>query len=171
MQLEIRGADGERLPAGVAGELWVRGPQLMIGYWRDPAATAEVLADGWLRSGDVARLDAEGFCYILGRVGDAVRVGDRLVLCRAVETALIEQPGVVDAAVVATRGGGGALALVSAAPGARLDASDLADAVATLTGMARGQLKICLSADPLPRGPGGKVSRDGVLARFPGANC
>ena len=73
--LEVRGVDGNSLPAGSVGEVWARGPNVMAGYWNDPAATALVLRDGWLRTGDVGHLDAEGYLYLRGRRSDIIKTG------------------------------------------------------------------------------------------------
>ncbi|MBW3560806.1 MAG: acyl--CoA ligase, partial [Proteobacteria bacterium] len=64
-ELKVMGADGETLPPGEVGELWAAGPNIVKGYWRHPEATAETFVGGWVRTGDLARLDEEGFCYIV----------------------------------------------------------------------------------------------------------
>ncbi len=88
------------VPLGETGELEVRGPQVMLGYYHQPGETALVLHDGWLRTGDVARLDADGYCYIVDRKKDMVIVGGFKVYPREVEEVLYQHPGVADAAVV-----------------------------------------------------------------------
>jgi long-chain acyl-CoA synthetase len=88
------------LGTGELGELAVRGPQVMLGYYHQPEETAMVLSDGWLRTGDVARIDADGFAYIVDRKKDMVNVGGMKVYPREVEEVLFQHPGVADAAVV-----------------------------------------------------------------------
>ncbi len=88
------------VPVGEAGELWVRGPQVMLGYYRNPSETALVLHDGWLSTGDIARLDADGYAYIVDRKKDMINVGGLKVYPREVEDVLREHPGVEDAAVI-----------------------------------------------------------------------
>src|SRR5438270_3333997 len=83
-----------------AGELWVRGPLLFDGYFEDPDATAEVLVDGWYRTGDLAETDEEGYLSIVGRARDVIRTGGETVAPAEVETALASYPGVADVAVV-----------------------------------------------------------------------
>jgi fatty-acyl-CoA synthase len=83
------------------GELQVRGPNVFAGYWRNPDATAEVLVDGWLRTGDVAERDDEGFYRIKGRLKDMYISGGENVYPAEVESVLHEHPGVADVAVVA----------------------------------------------------------------------
>src|SRR6266702_3012245 len=68
--MRIVGPAGETLPPGAVGELWAKGPNVVRGYWNKPEATAQTFADGWLKTGDLARLDEEGFCYIVDRKKD-----------------------------------------------------------------------------------------------------
>ena len=98
--MKIADTDGDALPPGSVGELWVKGPNVVRGYWRNPKATAETFVDGWLRTGDIARLDDEGFCYILDRAKDMLIRGGENIYCIEVESALYEHPAVIDAAVV-----------------------------------------------------------------------
>ncbi len=90
------------LPIGEIGELVVRGPQVMLGYYRRPGETALVLENGWFRTGDVARLDADGFAYIVDRKKDMINVAGMKVWPREVEEILFQHPAVQDAAVVGT---------------------------------------------------------------------
>ena len=98
--MKIVDADGNALPTGGVGELWVKGPNVVRGYWQNPQATAETFIDGWLRTGDIARLDEEGFCSILDRAKDMLIRGGENIYCVEVENALYEHPAVIDAAVV-----------------------------------------------------------------------
>lgn len=91
---------GRDLPPGRVGELLVRGPQLMQGYWGNPQETARVLRDGWLHTGDLAQRDAEGWFFVINRKSDALRLEGRLVFPRDVEEVLYEHPAVQEAAVV-----------------------------------------------------------------------
>lgn len=93
-------AAGDDVAAGEAGELILRGPTLMSGYWRNPAATADALHDGWLHTGDVATIDEEGFVSIVDRKKDVVISGGLNVYPAEVERVLDELPGVADAAVI-----------------------------------------------------------------------
>jgi len=99
LDLRIVDETGEVLPAGRRGELQVRGTSVIRGYWNRPDANAEVFVDGWLRTGDVAYLDDEGFLYIVDRIKDLVIRGGENVGCGAVEAALLEHPDVVEASV------------------------------------------------------------------------
>jgi hypothetical protein len=91
---------GNELPAGAVGDLCVRGPNVVRGYWGKPEATAETFVDGWLRTGDLARLDDEGFVFIVDRKKDMLIRGGENIYCSEVEAVLFEHPGVMDAAVI-----------------------------------------------------------------------
>ncbi|MHB1434752.1 MAG: long-chain-fatty-acid--CoA ligase [Thermoplasmata archaeon] len=94
-------ATGRTLTApGAVGELWVRGPQVMAGYYRRPEETADVLVDGWLRTGDAAQVDADGFAYIVDRLKDMINVGGLKVYPREVEEVLATHPAVAEVTVV-----------------------------------------------------------------------
>ena len=100
VELRIAGEDGSAAPPGVEGEVQVRGPNVMLGYWEAPEATAAVLRDGWLRTGDIGRLDADGFLYLAGRRSDMIKTGAHRVHPNDIEEVLAEIPGVAESAVV-----------------------------------------------------------------------
>jgi long-chain acyl-CoA synthetase len=99
LDLRIVDETGKELPAGERGELQVRGTSVIRGYWNRPDADAETFVDGWLRTGDVAYLDDEGFLYLVDRIKDLVIRGGENIGCGAVEAALLEHPDVVEASV------------------------------------------------------------------------
>ncbi len=88
------------LPAGEPGELCVRGPQVMLGYYKQPGETALVLQDGWLHTGDIARIDPDGYVYVIDRKKDLVNVSGFKVYPREVEEVLFQHPAVAEAAAV-----------------------------------------------------------------------
>jgi long-chain acyl-CoA synthetase len=96
----IVGDDGRPLPAGEIGEVWMRGPQIMAGYWNKPQQTAEALVGGWMRSGDVGFMDADGWFYLVDRKKDMISASGFKVWPREVEDVLIAHPAVREAAVV-----------------------------------------------------------------------
>jgi fatty-acyl-CoA synthase len=105
VDVRIVGPDGRVVGPGETGELLVRGPNVMAGYWRRPEATREVLSpDGWLRTGDAARRDQEGYVWIVDRVADRLLVGGRPVYPGDVERVLTGHPAVADAGVVQVAG-------------------------------------------------------------------
>jgi len=91
---------GEDVPVGEVGELVVRGPQVMKGYWNNPEATAEALRDGWLHTGDMARMDEEGYFYIVDRKKDLIIAGGFNIYPREVEEVLYLHRGIKEAVVV-----------------------------------------------------------------------
>ncbi len=96
----IAGDDGQPLPPGEIGEVWMRGPQIMAGYWNKPEQTAEALYDGWMRSGDVGFMDPEGWFYLVDRKKDMISASGFKVWPREVEDVLIAHPAVREAAVI-----------------------------------------------------------------------
>jgi long-chain acyl-CoA synthetase len=99
-ELRIVDDQDRPLPPGQVGEIVARGPQLMRGYWRRPEATAETLRGGWLHTGDVGSLDADGFLYIHDRLKDVIVTGGLKVYPQMVEQVLSGHPAVAEAAVV-----------------------------------------------------------------------
>lgn len=94
---------GERLPIGELGELIVRGPQVMRGYWNKPAETDQVLRDGWLHTGDLATMDEDGYFTIMDRIKDVIIAGGFNIYPREVEEVLFEHPAVREAAVIGVK--------------------------------------------------------------------
>lgn len=92
--------DGSPAGVGDSGEVWVQGPNVMQGYWGNAAATADVLAEGWLRTGDIGYLDEDGYLFLLGRRSDMIKTGAHRVHPTDVEEAIAEMPGVTEVAVV-----------------------------------------------------------------------
>ena len=100
LELSIRNADGAGLPAGESGEVCVRGDIVMQGYWQQPEATAAAIRDGWLYTGDVGRLDDEGFLTLLDRSRDLIISGGSNIYPREVEEVLLQHPAVHEASVI-----------------------------------------------------------------------
>ncbi|RYG01629.1 MAG: long-chain fatty acid--CoA ligase, partial [Caulobacteraceae bacterium] len=90
---------GMTQPAGTRGELQIRGASIMRGYWNRPDANDDTFVDGWMRTGDVAYVDAEGFVFIVDRIKDLVIRGGENIGCGAVEAALLEHPDILEASV------------------------------------------------------------------------
>jgi long-chain acyl-CoA synthetase len=159
--LKIMSADGLRaLPPGEVGELWVSGPQIAKGYWNDPEASARVFADGWVRTGDLARLDDEGFCYIVDRLKDMVIRGGENIYCVEVENALYEHPAVMDAAVVGAPHrtlGQEPAAVVSLVPGGQATEDELRQWVRGRLAAFKAPVKVVFWPEPLPRNANGKI--------------
>ncbi|SIO06913.1 long-chain acyl-CoA synthetase [Singulisphaera sp. GP187] len=99
--LKVVDAEGETVPPGAVGELWAWGTAIAAGYYGQPALTAEVFtADGWFKTGDVARIDQDGYVFIVDRVKDMINVGGAKVYPRDVEEVLHRHPAVADAVVI-----------------------------------------------------------------------
>jgi long-chain acyl-CoA synthetase len=92
---------GDReLPPGEVGELIIRGPQVMRGYWNNPEATADTLRHGWLHTGDIAKMDEDGYVYIVDRKKELIKYKGFQVAPAELEALLLEHPAIADAAVV-----------------------------------------------------------------------
>jgi acyl-CoA synthetase (AMP-forming)/AMP-acid ligase II len=147
-------------PATGVGELLIRGAQVVQGYWNKPEATEQAFAGGWLRTGDLARIDDDGFTYIVDRAKDMINRGGENVYCVEVENALAAAPGVFEVAVVGVADemmGEKVGAVVVPRPGVDLDVEEF-------LGFARTQLAdfkvpqyVAVRPAVLPRNPGGKV--------------
>ncbi|PHM45284.1 long-chain-fatty-acid--CoA ligase [Xenorhabdus mauleonii] len=98
--IKLVGSDGNEVPLGEAGEMWVRGPQVMKGYWNRPDATAEILQDGWLATGDIASIDEKGFFHIVDRKKDMILVSGFNVYPNEVEDVVASHPKVLEAAAI-----------------------------------------------------------------------
>lgn len=91
--------DGTDAATGESGEIWIAGPNVVKGYWNDPAATAAAFVDGWYRTGDIGRKDADGFVYVLDRIKDMLIRGGENIYCVEIEAALFTHDAVIDAVV------------------------------------------------------------------------
>lgn len=100
VEVKVAADDGAELARGEVGEVWVRGPNTMLGYWNKPDVTAATLVDGWVRTGDAAYMDAGGFIFIVDRVKDMVISGGENVFSAEVENAILKHPAVADCAVI-----------------------------------------------------------------------
>lgn len=151
---------GHTLPPDAVGELVVKGPNVVRGYWNKPHATAEVFADGWLRTGDIARIDAEGFLYVVDRRKDMLIRGGENIYCIEVEDALCRHPSVVDAAVVGLAHrtlGEEPAAVVTLRPGTKASEEELRAFVASQLAAFKVPVRIVLSEEMLPRNVNGKI--------------
>ncbi|WP_237387570.1 long-chain-fatty-acid--CoA ligase FadD [Xenorhabdus sp. Sc-CR9] len=99
-EIKLVGNDGNEVLQGEAGEMWVRGPQVMKGYWNRPDATAEILKDGWLATGDIANIDENGFLHIVDRKKDMILISGFNVYPNEVEDVVSSHPKVLESAVV-----------------------------------------------------------------------
>jgi acyl-CoA synthetase (AMP-forming)/AMP-acid ligase II len=156
MDLKLDGV----LPGTDVGELLMRGPNVVKGYWNNPEATAETFAGGWLRTGDMARLDEQGFAQIVDRKKDMVNRGGENVYCVEVENALAAHPAVYEVAVVGvpdTMMGEKVGAAVVLKPGAHAEAGDILQFAKEHLADFKVPQYLVLRSETLPRNPGGKI--------------
>ena len=98
-QVKVADDSGKEVPRGEVGEIFFRGASLIRGYWNKPEATEETFLDGWLRSGDLGRMDEEGFIFVEDRAKDMVLRGGENIYCAEVEAAIYQHPAIHEAAV------------------------------------------------------------------------
>ncbi|MFW6094526.1 MAG: class I adenylate-forming enzyme family protein, partial [Pseudomonadota bacterium] len=156
--MEVALADED--PETGVGELLIRGANVVAGYWRNPEATAATFEDGWLHSGDLARIDAEGLVYIVDRAKDMINRGGENVYCVEVENCLAAHDGVFEAAVLGVPDevmGEKVGAVVVPKPGVALDPADVVAFCRARIGDFKVPQYVCVTDEPLPRNPGGKV--------------
>ncbi|MCC6202520.1 MAG: long-chain fatty acid--CoA ligase [Gammaproteobacteria bacterium] len=160
LELRIVDPDGRELPPGEVGEIVMRGPVVMLGYWNKPEETAAALRDGWLHTGDLAWLDDEGLVYIVDRLKDMIITGGENVFSSEVENVLSQQPGVAAVAVIGLPDptyGEAVHAVVVPEPGATLDGAAL---IAACRGHIAGYKcprSVTIRTEPLPLSGTGKI--------------
>ena len=162
VEAEIRDANGVRLAAGETGELWLRSPAVMSGYWRDPAGSAEALVDGWLRTGDLATVDERGLYRLAGRTAEMYIRGGYNVHPIEIEAVLDAHPDVAEAVVLGRPDPVmGEIGVAVVVPTEGVDPPTLEDLRAFCsTSLARYKLPEALElVDALPRNPSGKIDR------------
>jgi long-chain acyl-CoA synthetase len=160
VDLRVVDENGRDVPAGQVGELWIKGPNVVKGYWNKPEATQAAITGGWLHSGDLVRMDEEGFVYILDRAKDMLIRGGENIYCVEVEGALYAHPAVMDAAVVGIPHkilGEEVGAVVQIAPGREVTEDELKAHVGRLLAAFKVPVRIELRHEPLPRNANGKI--------------
>jgi long-chain acyl-CoA synthetase len=166
MQVRITGADGKPLPAGETGEVEAKGTAVMLGYWNNPKANAETLKGGWLRTGDVGRLDADGFLTLSDRSKDVIISGGTNIYPREVEEALLTHPDVCEVSAIGVPDpdwGEIVVACVVLEEGAKADDAKLdAHCLASIARFKRPKRYVYL--DTLPKNNYGKVLKTELRA-------
>ena len=168
-EIRIVGANGEDMPPGEAGELWVRGPMVVKGYWRNPEATEQTFGGGWLRTGDIAKLDDEGFCAIVDRAKDMLIRGGENIYCVEVENALAAHPDVIDAAVVGRPHrelGEEPVAVVTLKSSSTLTEHELRAFALHRIAAFKAPVQILLQREMLPRNANGKILKRELRKMF-----
>ena len=159
-EVKVVDPDGNDVPVGEVGELWIKGPNVVKGYWNKPEATEAAFGGGWFRSGDGATLDDEGFVYIVDRLKDMVIRGGENVYCAEIEAAMFEHPEVSDVAVIGVPHdvlGEEVGAVVLRTPGSTVTAEALQAHVRERLAAFKVPTHFFFRDEPLPRNPQGKV--------------
>jgi len=158
-EAQVRGESGEPLSPGAIGELYLRGPNIVKGYFRAPEKTRDAIVDGWLRTGDIAQIDEKGLVYILDRAKDMINRGGEKIYGLEVENVLYAIPGVAEAAVVGVHHpifGEVPVAYVVSFPDTVLDEGKIREFCRSRLADYKVPVRVCFT-DRLPRNPGGKV--------------
>ena len=157
------------LAVGEVGELWARGPMIVKGYWNKPEATAATFVDGWVRTGDLARLDEEGFLYIVDRAKDMIIRGGENIYSSEVENVLYAHPAVSDAALIGLPHrtlGEEPAAVVYLAPGTSASEAELQAWVRQHLAAFKVPVAVRFSEETLPRNANGKILKRELKSFF-----
>ena len=172
MQVRVANDDGVEVATGEVGEIQFRGANLIRGYWNKPDATANTFVDGWLQTGDIGRMDDEGFVYVVDRAKDMVIRGGENIYCAEVEAALYEHPAVYEAAVFGIpheRLGEELVAAVVVRDGSALSVEEIQQHVGERLATFKVPSRIVFTEGQLPRGATGKILkrelRDDVIGQ------
>jgi long-chain acyl-CoA synthetase len=168
-ELKVVDGQGRELPPGEIGELMAYGPHVARRYWNKPEATAATFQDGWLRTGDLARLDDEGFCYIVDRLKDVIIRGGENIYSVEVEDVLYAHPAVMEAALVPIPHptlGEEPGAVVMLKPGMDADEAELKAHVRARLAAFKTPARVLIRREPLPRNANGKIVKSELKPLF-----
>jgi long-chain acyl-CoA synthetase len=163
VELKIVGPDGEEAPQGGTGEVMIKGPIVVPGYWRKPEATAEAIEDGWLHTGDIGYLDEEGYLYITDRAKDMIIRGGENIYCVEIEQRLVEHPEIADAAVIGVPHpelGEEVKAVIELADGSSLSEAEVKSWVAEALANFKVPEYVEFTKEKLPRNASGKLLKN-----------
>jgi long-chain acyl-CoA synthetase len=160
IEVKIVGADGTDLAAGEVGEIWLKGPTVVRGYFNNPEATAAAFKDGWFATGDLGRLDDEGYLYVVDRLKDVIIRGGENIYAAEVEAALYEHPDITEAAIIGIpeeRLGEEVGAVVRVREGVVVTEDDIRSHVRERLASFKVPTRIWITNEELPRNAAGKV--------------
>ena len=160
-EVRIQDENGNETPVDTEGEIVVRGPNVMLEYLKNPDATRGTFRNGWLRTGDLARMDGDGYVFVTGRLKELIIKGGENIAPREVDEALYTHPDVVEAAAFAracTRYGETVEAAVRVCDGSQLDPAQLIEICRDRLGPFKSPDRVHFMAE-LPKGPSGKIQR------------
>jgi steroid-24-oyl-CoA synthetase len=162
MDVDIRDNDLRSLPRGEGGEIWLKSPTLIRGYWEKPEATAATIVDGWLRTGDLGRISKESYLYVEDRAKDMILRAGENVYSAQVESAIYEHPAVYEAAVFGLpneRLGEEVAAVVMVRDGMDLTLEELRGFLSLHIAAYMIPSRVAFTRQPLPRNPAGKLMK------------
>lgn len=154
---------GQELATGSVGEIWIRGPIVMPGYWNDPEASAEAVTDGWLHTGDIGYIDADGYLYLTDRAKDMIIRGGENVYCVEIENRLEQHPSVAEAAVIGIPHpvlGEEVKAFVRPEPGSSITPEEARAWVAEALADFKVPKEVEITTEKLPRNASGKLLKN-----------
>jgi long-chain acyl-CoA synthetase len=165
VQMRVVDNSDHEVPQGEVGEIVIQGPNVMKGYWQRPEATAEAIRDGWFHTGDLARVDEDGYFFIVDRKKDMIIRGGYNVYPREIEEVLYEHPAVAEAAVIGLPHaalGEEVAAAVALKPGATVSVEELRDYVKSQVAAYKYPRHVWI-VDVLPKGPTGKIQKRDIV--------
>ncbi|MFF0431260.1 long-chain fatty acid--CoA ligase [Streptomyces sp. NPDC004327] len=165
VEMKLVSEAGGQVPPGEVGEIAIRGDNVMAGYWNRPEATEEAIRDGWFHSGDLARVDEDGFYFIVDRKKDLIIRGGYNVYPREVEEVLYEHPAVAEAAVVGVPHpalGEEIAAVITLRPGAEATVEEIRDHVRARVAAYKYPRLVTVTTE-LPKGPTGKILKRAIV--------
>ena len=163
VEVQIVDADGNALEQGATGEVWIKGPIVMPGYWNRPDANAETLTNGWLHTGDIGYLDEEGYLYITDRAKDMIIRGGENIYCVEIEQRLVDHPEILDAAIYGVPHpelGEEVKATIQVGPDSTLTEADVRQWVAETLANFKVPAYIDFTTEVLPRNASGKLLKN-----------
>jgi long-chain acyl-CoA synthetase len=169
VQVEIRGADGAKVPDGEIGEICVRGPNVMLGYWNRVDVTVDAFVDGWYRTGDAGYADGDGYVFLVDRLKDMIVSGGENVYSVEVERALLSHSAVIEAAVFGVpdpRWGEAVHAVVVVGEGSAVSADELIAHCREQVAGYKTPRTLEVRASPLPKSGAGKILKHELRAPF-----
>jgi long-chain acyl-CoA synthetase len=169
MDVDIRDESMNSLPVGEGGEIWLKTPTMIRGYWRQPEETAETIVQGWLRTGDLGHVSDEGFLYVDDRLKDMILRAGENVFSAQVESAIYEHPAVYEAAVLGLpdeRLGEVVAAVITVRPGSALNEEELRTFLEPRLAAYMIPSRVAFTDEPLPRNPAGKLLKRKMPARY-----
>ena len=170
-QVRVVDADGRDVEVGETGEIVGRSPGTITGYFRNPAKTAETFRGGWLHTGDLGRLDAEGFLYISGRIKDVIVTGGQNVHAGEVEAVLLAMPEIADCAVIGlpdSLWGEAVTAVIVPATAGPIDPGEVIARCRVRLAAFKAPKRVVSRTEPLPRTPTGKVRKFVLVEQYGG---